>query len=191
MSTKIGTIAHGSHAPGAIMCAMEWAAKLAGEPHSDSPSCVSPVIRGFMISWNDGIIDDARRTELLRPMIQLTLATRTNARDEKRRGMLALDWYIRTCVPAWLDLCPATRAEADALRALPEIVDVASAKRAAPLALAAREKSAVAWAAAVDAAWDAAVDALRSTTETLQVSAQDLVRRMCAVGRANAEEGKP
>ena len=118
----IGTIAHGAHLPGEIMCAMEWAAHLAGEPHSDEPTCVSPVIRKFMISWNDGITDDARRTELLRPLIPLTIGTRTNAEDEKRRGMLALDWYMRSNVPAWLDLCPATRDEAAALRALPEIV---------------------------------------------------------------------
>jgi hypothetical protein len=42
---------------------------------------------------------------------------------------------------------------------------------------------AAAWAAARDAAGAAAGDALAPTVTTLQASAQDLVRRMCAVGR--------
>jgi hypothetical protein len=42
---------------------------------------------------------------------------------------------------------------------------------------------AAAWSAAGAAAWAAAVDAIKPTVVTLQASAQELVRRMCAVGR--------
>ena len=39
------TLAHGAHdSPADGLCAMEAAAWLAGEPHSDHPACVSPVI---------------------------------------------------------------------------------------------------------------------------------------------------
>ena len=34
-------------------CAMEWVSYLAGEPHSDQPVCVSPMLRAFCISLND------------------------------------------------------------------------------------------------------------------------------------------
>ena len=34
----------GAHKRGSGMCAMEAAAYIAGEPHSDHPVCVSPVI---------------------------------------------------------------------------------------------------------------------------------------------------
>ena len=35
------------------MCAMEFASFLAKEPFSDSPSCVDPTIRAYIITWND------------------------------------------------------------------------------------------------------------------------------------------
>ncbi|HUE25944.1 MAG TPA: hypothetical protein VMP89_04150 [Solirubrobacteraceae bacterium] len=40
------TLAYGTHAtPDDGRCAMEWVSYLAGEPHSDHPACVSPVLR--------------------------------------------------------------------------------------------------------------------------------------------------
>jgi hypothetical protein len=113
----------------------------------------------------------------------------------ERRAYLALDWLIRVYTPAWLDLVEATKPYASALRALGEIVDMASAKAAEPVVRAATAAGggaarAAAWAAAWDAAgdaawaaaWDAAGDALRPTVETLQVSALDLLERMIAAG---------
>jgi hypothetical protein len=47
------TFAHGTHAtPDEGRCAMEWVSYLAGEPHSDEPVCVSPVLRAFCTTLN-------------------------------------------------------------------------------------------------------------------------------------------
>lgn len=40
------------------MCAMEAAAYVAGEPHSDHPKCVCPVITQTLIRANDRMRDD-------------------------------------------------------------------------------------------------------------------------------------
>ena len=55
---------------GREMCVMEAVAFVAGEPHSDTPTCACPVISAFLRSWNDSIPDDAHRTELLAPFVQ-------------------------------------------------------------------------------------------------------------------------
>ena len=44
-------------------CVMELASMLAGEPFSDRPRCVDPVIAGFLRTYNDGI-DETRRQDL-------------------------------------------------------------------------------------------------------------------------------
>lgn len=112
----------------------------------------------------------------------------------ERRSYLALDWLIRTHTPAFLDLCPALAGHASALRALPEIVDVASARAVsdtvraaytaaytASSAAASATASAAASAAASDAAWAAARARLAPVVAALQISALDLVDRMLAV----------
>ncbi len=52
---------------------MEAAAFIAGEPWSDHPACVCPVIAAFMRSWNDGL-SDKDRNRLLLPLIPKTSA---------------------------------------------------------------------------------------------------------------------
>jgi hypothetical protein len=37
------------------MCAMEAASYIAGEPWSDHPECVCPVIAAFLRNWNDSL----------------------------------------------------------------------------------------------------------------------------------------
>ena len=41
-------------------CAMELVAYAAGEPFSDHPNCVCPVIAAFLRNWNDSLKDDER-----------------------------------------------------------------------------------------------------------------------------------
>ena len=54
------TLAYGTHATAAEgRCAMEWVSYLAGEPHSDEPACVSPVLRAFCTTLNDSL-EEAR-----------------------------------------------------------------------------------------------------------------------------------
>jgi len=157
----------GSHAyRGQGMCAMEAAAYVAGEKHSDHPACVSPVIGAFMRSWNDSLPDDESRTRLLLPLIPKILNTAGSSDVEERRSWMAVDWMARTYAPAWLGLAGLTE-HASALRALAPIVDAASAEASNDALKAARAAAgdaarAAAWDAASDAAWDAAWAATRA-----------------------------
>ena len=198
------TLAKGAHAAGAEMCAMEAAAYVAGEAWSDHPECVSPVIAAFLRNWNDNL-DEPPRTALIRPLLPLVIGTRTTPADEETRAWLATDWLARVHAPAWMDLTPALQSHAAALRALPPLTSSEIATACMSVLSAARKDSAAARAAARDAAWDAAGDAawaaawaaagdaawaaasktLAPTVTTLQASAQQLVRDMCAVGRAS------
>jgi hypothetical protein len=94
------TLAHGTHdTPADGRCAMEWVSHLAGEPHSDDPTCVSPVVRAFCTTLNDSF-DDERR-QALRPFLPRTIGTAGDEMDTARAWM-ALDWLIRDYTPAWL-----------------------------------------------------------------------------------------
>jgi hypothetical protein len=189
-------LAKGSHdTPQDGLCAMEWAAYIAGESHTDQPECVSPILRSFCISVNDAWDDDMRQR--LRPYLARCIGTAGDGMDQER-GFLALDWQIRTCLPAWLRIAGLT-SEADRVEALAPIVDIEAARVAGPVVRAVREKAdaaraaagdaagdAAAWDAAGAAAWDAARDAARAaawdalqpTVRELQESVLDLLDRM-------------
>jgi len=158
------SLAHGGHSTrGENLCAMEWAAYLAGEEHTDHPPCVSPVIAAFVRRWNDDLNDDARN-QLLKPMIPKLLETASAPEVEEARAFMAADWMVRKYLPAWLDLTPSLAKHAATMRALPTITDSATwlavedPVRAAGAAAWAAARAA-AWAAARDAAGDAAWDA--------------------------------
>lgn len=119
------------------------------------------------------ILPDDLRQELITVIPDLP-GTAGDGHDEER-SYLALDWLIRTWLPAWLELSPSCREDAARVRDLGRIVDRASAERAGPVVLAASKRAAAAWAAAGavagavagsaaraavrDAAWAAASDA--------------------------------
>jgi hypothetical protein len=138
-------------------CVMELVSWVAGEPWSDHPECVCPVIAAFLRAWNDGLPDGERDT-LLRPLIPLVMNTRATTAIERRRALMAADWLVREHTPAWLRLAKLD-AHADALAALPEITDMAQCPSLMPILEAARTDAAAAWAAAWAAAGDAARDA--------------------------------
>lgn len=169
-----GPLKAGSHEPNGEACIMEVAAFVAGEPWSDHPECVCPVLGAFLRTWGDALPDDDR-DRLLRPLIPQLLNTKGSAPLESRRSLIAADWLIRTHTPAWLRLAGLT-ARADALAALPEITDMAQfpALRG-PIEAARRDTS-----AARDAAWTAAGAALEPIRSELQQSALALVERMIA-----------
>jgi hypothetical protein len=147
------TLDKGAHdTPGDGLCLMEAVAYLAGEPHTDRPKCVSPVLGAYGRALND-ILPQDRRQQLI-PLIPRIVGTAGDGRDESRSYM-ALDWLIRTYLPAWLDLAGITE-EARVLRELGRIVDLVSAQRVRPAVLAGQDKAAAAGAAAGAAAWAAA-----------------------------------
>jgi len=173
---KLGPLKSGSHSgPHAGACVMEAVAFIAGEQWSDHPQCVSPVIGAFLRSWNDSLPTDEDRERLLKPLIPKVINTRADAATEGRRSYLALDWMIRTFLPAWLRLAKLTE-HADKVAALAPIVDMATATAAAPAVRAANEAAskardaagaaarAASRAAAGDAAWDAARAAARAAS---------------------------
>jgi hypothetical protein len=94
------TLSYGTHArPEDGRCAMEWVSHLAGEPHSDEPACVSPVLRAMCIALNDGLEHEPRQR--LRPYLARTIGTADDGLDTDR-GWMAMDWLIRVYTPAWL-----------------------------------------------------------------------------------------
>ena len=176
--------AHDAFTEGA--CAMEAAAWLAGEHHSDRPACVSPVIGTYVRSLNDNW--ERKPRQQLKPYLPRIIGTAGDGQDEAR-SYLALDWLIRTYTPAWLDLA-GLKQEAQALRDLRRIVDMVAAEAAGPVVREAQAKASAvrsaaesaAWSAAESAAWsavrDAAEETLAPTVQTLQTSALDLLDRM-------------
>ena len=101
MSTDYA-LAYGTHAtPEEGRCAMEWVSRIAGEPHSDSPACVSPVLRAFCTALNDGLEDEPRQR--LRLYLARTIGTADDGLDEARAWM-AMDWLIRTYTSIWLSV---------------------------------------------------------------------------------------
>ena len=160
------------------MCLLEAVAYFAGEPHTDRPACVSPILTSFGIGLNDRLPDEKRQR--LVPFVPRMVGTAGDGLDEAR-GYLALNWLIRTYTPAWLDLAGLT-VEATALRDLRRIMDVAAAQAAGPVVRAGWEKAAAAGDAVRAASWAAAKAAAKAalapTVHLLQDSAIDLLDRM-------------
>jgi hypothetical protein len=135
------TLAKGSHTdPNRGRCAMEWVSFIAGEPHSDQPVCVSPVLKAFCIAFNDALEDGPRQR--LRPYLTRCIGTAGDGLDEQRAWM-ATDWLIRVYLPAWLDLA-GLHANACNLRALAQVVGAETLKSAEPKLGEARRASAAA-----------------------------------------------
>lgn len=121
--------------PGGGRCAMEWVAHLAGEPHTDTPSTVSPVLAAFVRSRNDAL--DDRPRQRLRPYLGRTIGTAGDALDEWR-AWLCTDWLVRTCVPAILEHADLTAHAMTLWRLDPLTGEAAAARAEDPLRAAAR-----------------------------------------------------
>jgi hypothetical protein len=146
-------LSYGTHAdPDDGRCAMEWVSLLAGEPHSDQPACVSPVLRAFCTTLNDSLEDEPRQR--LRPYLSRTIGTADDGFDEARSWM-AMDWLIRVYAPSWLRVAGLS-APAGRLAALPPVIDVSPLKLSLDeLALARRDTR---------ASWSAIIGPVRAAT---------------------------
>jgi hypothetical protein len=71
-------------------CVMELASMLAGERFSDRPQCASPVIAGFLRTYNDAVGDD-RRQDLYR-YAALVVDSRGSADVEFARAARCTAW---------------------------------------------------------------------------------------------------
>jgi hypothetical protein len=84
-------LSKGKHAsPSEGACVMELASMLAGEPFSDRPATVCPVIAGFMRAYNDRV-DDDRRQDLYRYAAEV-VGSRAAPEIEHARERRCLEW---------------------------------------------------------------------------------------------------
>ncbi len=92
MHETIG-LSRGKHrSPEDGACVMELAALLAGEPFSDHPRCVSPVIGSFLRAYNDAI-DPDRRQDLYRYATKV-IGTRGTEELERARARMIARWVV-------------------------------------------------------------------------------------------------
>jgi hypothetical protein len=186
----------GGHRPDSgEACLLEAVSFVAGEPWSDRPQCVSPVLAAYGRELND-ILPDAMRQQLV-PLVPQLIGTTDDGLDEAR-SYLALDWLIRTYLPTWMRLVPALTAHAGLIAAhgpvrtlddaaaigtlVREAASLSAAAGAAAWAAARAAARAAAGAAARDAARAAARAALAPTVTALQQSAIDLYPTLIAGG---------
>jgi hypothetical protein len=103
---KLSTGRHSSPEVGA--CVMELASMLAGEPFSDHPESVCPVIGSFLRAYND-LVNDSRRQDLYAYAAKVVGSTRSAAVERARADLLAA-WamemrerrWTRWFLPRWL-----------------------------------------------------------------------------------------
>jgi hypothetical protein len=81
---------------------MEVSSMLAGEPFSDEPDCVCPVIAEFLRTYNDEV-DDERRQDLYE-YASLVVGSRDSAAVERRRADHCLDWWLAASSPRRLQV---------------------------------------------------------------------------------------
>jgi hypothetical protein len=79
---------HSSKEHGA--CVMELASMLAGEPFSDHPQSVCPVIAALLRAYNDSV-DDERRQELYGYAAKV-VGSRASTRIERARAKQIINW---------------------------------------------------------------------------------------------------
>jgi hypothetical protein len=85
---KLGKGKHASPDDGA--CVMELASMLAGEPFSDHPAAVCPVVGSFLRAYNDSI-DDERRQDLYAYASQV-VGSRSAISVQRARSDRLADW---------------------------------------------------------------------------------------------------
>jgi hypothetical protein len=164
------TLTHGSHTSREEgMCLMEAVAFLGGEAHSDHPACACPILAAYARTLNDkmgyGAESDALRAKYLAPLAKKLVGTRSTPEVERKRMYYFADRAVRLFAPKALEVAGFTK-EADALRALPEIVDERTARAAR----------------AADAAADA--DAAHGAARASRAAARAAARASRAAARA-------
>ena len=108
---------HSSPEEGA--CVLELASMLAGEPFSDHPSSVCPVIGSFLRAYNDSITDE-RRQDLYAYASQV-VDTRTSLEIQRERAERVAEWAIGMQRRRWTRFLPLSRLRAVGLRRQPSV----------------------------------------------------------------------
>jgi len=87
---------HGSREQG--VCLLEAVAYVAGEPHSDHPACVSPVLAAFGRALNDAL-DSVERQRLV-PLVPRLVGTVDPVADQ-RDGLECAHFLVSAWTPRW------------------------------------------------------------------------------------------
>lgn len=106
---------------GTRLTVLELAAWLSGEPHSDAPTSVSPVLRNYVRELAVGL-DDGRRQDLGHLAATLIGTGHGDDAAEQARCWLLADRLLRCHAPAWLRAAGLTES-ADRLAGLGPIED--------------------------------------------------------------------
>src|SRR5579884_397506 len=94
------TLSKGKHSsPEDGACVMELASMLAGEPFSDHPASVCPVLGSFLRAYNDSI-DDDRRQDLYAFAAQV-VGSRASINIQRERAERLADWAFEVQRRHW------------------------------------------------------------------------------------------
>jgi hypothetical protein len=102
---KLSRGKHSSPEDGA--CVMELASMLAGEPFSDHPASVCPVLGSFLRAYNDSI-SDARRQDLYDYASRI-VDTRGSLDVQRERSQRLIEWAEMMYRRGWRRLFPVAR----------------------------------------------------------------------------------
>ena len=167
--SRITELYRGAHrADSEQLCLMEAVAYAAGEPWSDHPNCVSPVLAAFGRVWNDSMRSNQERAELL-PYIPLLINTPSTLEVDLYRSYMALNWLVRVFTLRWLRLAGLSDS-ATTLEQLPPLLKRQTIRESLPVVVAVR-------AAVRNATWDAAIYAVRDAArDAARAAAMDAAR---------------
>ncbi len=115
---------------GTRLTVLELAAWLAGEPHSDVPTSVSPVLRVFTSHLGVGLDDSLRQH--LKPLAARLVGTAGDESRDQERALRLTDWLVRGHAPPWLRRAGLTES-ADRLDGLASITENTDLVRAVDL----------------------------------------------------------
>ena len=82
------------------MSVMEACAHLAGEPHSQEPRAVSPVLNDLVSHWSD-TLEQPSRDRIILPLIPSIIRTGPQRGTERATRLLVADWLLHTAIPIW------------------------------------------------------------------------------------------
>lgn len=112
-------LAEGAHdTREAGMCAMEFVAWVANEPHTDRPKCVDTKVAAVFIGLNDSLDDDRR--QLLKPYLGRCIGTAGDGHEDERHAVgkaLPGACAAKTCLACGFEIL-ATKSDAEIIAAL-------------------------------------------------------------------------
>lgn len=106
MNVNAMVLSKGAHAtPSDGVCLLEAAAWVAGEPHTDHPVCVSPMLATFGRELTDALLPARADLEpRLRALVPRLVGTAGHPEEDQRVNLMAADWLIRVYAPTWFRL---------------------------------------------------------------------------------------